>query len=47
VIFRSAKDRNVLKLAEWATPVQKGHVEAVRSSSLALAEEEDPNEPER
>ena len=42
-----AKDRNVLKLAEWATPVQKGHVEAVRSSSLALAEEEDPNEPER
>jgi len=41
-----AKDRNVVKLAQWATPVQKGHFETVRSSSLALAEEEDPNEPE-
>ncbi|MEA2323696.1 MAG: hypothetical protein QOD81_3546 [Solirubrobacteraceae bacterium] len=43
---RKAKDRNVVKLAEWATPVQQGHFEAVRSSSLRLAEEEDPNEPE-
>jgi hypothetical protein len=41
-----AKDRNVVKLAEWATPVQQGHFETVRSSSLALAEEEDPNEVE-
>ena len=41
-----AKDRNVVKLAEWATPVQKEHFETVRSSSLALAEEEDPNEVE-
>ena len=39
-----AKDRNVVKLAEWATPIQAGHFDAVRSSSLRLAEEEDPNE---
>jgi predicted RNase H-like nuclease (RuvC/YqgF family) len=39
-----AKDRNVVKLAEWATPIQEGHFQAVRSSSLRLAEEEDPNE---
>src|SRR5919108_5690460 len=41
-----AKDRNVVRLAEWATPIQQGHVDAVRSSSLQLAESEDPNEPE-
>jgi hypothetical protein len=41
-----AKDRNVVRLAEWATPIQQGHFDTVRSSSLALAEEEDPNEPE-
>lgn len=41
-----AKDRNLVRLADWATPIQQGHVEAVRSSSLQLAESEDPNEPE-
>jgi hypothetical protein len=41
-----AKDRNVVKLADWATPIQKGHFETVRSESLQLAQEEDPNEPE-
>jgi hypothetical protein len=41
-----AKDRNVVKLADWATPIQKQHFETVRSSSLQLAQEEDPNEPE-
>jgi phosphate uptake regulator len=41
-----AKDRNVVRLAEWATPIQQGHFETVRSSSLQLAQEEDPNEPE-
>jgi hypothetical protein len=41
-----AKDRPLVRLAEWATPIQQGHVEAVRSSSLQLAEAEDPNEPE-
>jgi hypothetical protein len=40
-----AKDRNVVRLAEWATPIQQNHVEAVRTSSLKLAESEDPNEP--
>jgi hypothetical protein len=43
---RKAKDRNVVKLAEWATPVQARHFEAVRAESLRLAEEEDPNETE-
>src|SRR5215211_4806818 len=33
-----AKDRNLVKLAEWATPIQQGHVDLVRSSSLQLAE---------
>ena len=41
-----AKDRNVVKLADWATPIQKGHFETVRSESLQLAREEDPHEPE-
>src|SRR5919199_1366427 len=36
-----AKDRDVVRLAEWATPIQQGHVDAVRSSSLQLAEDED------
>jgi hypothetical protein len=40
-----AKDRNVVKLAEWATPIQRGHFETVRGESLELAQEEDPNEP--
>jgi hypothetical protein len=41
-----AKDRNLVRLADWATPIQQNHVEAVRTSSLKLAESEDPNEPE-
>jgi hypothetical protein len=40
-----AKDRPVVRLAEWATPIQLGHFETVRSSSLQLAQDEDPNEP--
>ena len=40
-----AKDRTVVRLAEWATPIQQGHFDAVRSSSLRLAQDEDPNEP--
>jgi hypothetical protein len=43
---RKAKDRNVVKLADWAIPIQSRHFDQVRSSSLALAEEEDPNETE-
>jgi hypothetical protein len=41
-----ARDRNVVKLAEWATPIQQGHFDTVRTSSLQLAQDEDPNEPE-
>jgi hypothetical protein len=41
-----AKDRNVVRLAEWATPIQQGHFDTVRASSLQLAANEDPNEPE-
>src|SRR3954463_5959072 len=41
-----AKDRGLVRLADWATPIQHNHVEAVRTSSLKLAESEDPNEPE-
>ena len=41
-----AKDRNLVKLSDWATPIQQNHVAAVRTSSLKLAESEDPNEPE-
>src|SRR4051794_13516851 len=40
-----AKDRGLVRLADWATPIQQNHVEAVRTSSLKLAESEDPNEP--
>src|SRR3954466_14374193 len=39
------QDRHPGKLPDGATPIQQGHVEAVRSSSLKLAEDEDPNEP--
>ena len=31
---------DVLELARWAVPVQRGHVEGVREASLALAVEE-------
>src|ERR671938_722147 len=41
-----AKDREIVKLADWATPIQQRHVETVRTSSLRLAEAEDPDEPE-
>ena len=34
----------VKELVEWALPIQKRHLETVRSSSLELAADEDPNE---
>src|SRR3954462_6220654 len=40
-----AKPRSLGRLPDWATPIQGNHVEAVRTSSLKLAEAEDPNEP--
>ena len=40
---RAAKSE-VAELVSWALPIQKRHLETVRSSSLELASEEDPNE---
>jgi ferritin-like metal-binding protein YciE len=34
----------VKELVEWALPIQKRHLQTVRSTSLELAAEEDPNE---
>lgn len=34
----------VKELVDWALPIQKRHLETVRSTSLELAAEEDPNE---
>jgi len=34
----------VKELVDWALPIQKRHLETVRSTSLELASEEDPNE---
>jgi hypothetical protein len=46
VMARKASDEDVLALAEWATPIQQRHLDDVRTASLRLAEEEDPEEPE-
>src|SRR6476469_4958683 len=47
-ILKTLNDRagnsEVKQLAEWAIPIQQRHLETVRSSSLELAAEEDPNE---
>ncbi len=34
------------ELVDWAVPIQERHFATARQSSLALAAEEDPNEPE-
>ena len=39
-----AGKREVQELVDWALPIQKRHLETVRSASLELAAEEDPNE---
>ncbi len=36
----TAGERQVAELAQWAVPVQRGHIEIVRGASLALAAEE-------
>ena len=41
-----AGDSETLELAEWAVPIQEGHLEQVKQGSLKLAEHEDPNSPE-
>ncbi|HZQ88757.1 MAG TPA: hypothetical protein VFA42_01980 [Gaiellaceae bacterium] len=38
-----AGDEQTIQLAEWALPIQEGHLQAVREGSLVLAREEDPN----
>jgi hypothetical protein len=35
----------VRTLVDWALPIQQRHLDTVRKASLALASEEDPNEP--
>jgi hypothetical protein len=42
---RRAGNRDVSELVDWALPIQQWHLETVRSTSLALAAEESPNEP--
>jgi hypothetical protein len=39
-----AGNSEVSELVDWALPIQKRHLETVRTSSLELASEEDPNE---
>ena len=40
-----ARNSNVSELVGWALPIQQQHLETVRSTSLKLAAEENPNEP--
>jgi hypothetical protein len=39
-IARKIGDQATKELAEWAVPVQRGHIEIVRRAALALAAEE-------
>jgi hypothetical protein len=40
-----ARNSDVSELVGWALPIQQQHFETVRSTSLKLAAEENPNEP--
>jgi hypothetical protein len=40
-----AGNSDIARLAEWAIPIQEGHLRAVTETSLRLAATEDPNEP--
>jgi hypothetical protein len=42
---RRAGNRDVADLVDWALPIQQQHLATVRSTSLELAAEENPNEP--
>jgi len=42
---KGAANSDVSELVAWALPIQQQHLEVVRSTSLKLAAEEDPNEP--
>src|SRR3954454_15529941 len=39
-----ARNSEVSSLVDWALPIQQRHLETVRTASLELASEEDPNE---
>jgi flagellar hook-basal body complex protein FliE len=39
-----ARKQELTELVGWALPIQKRHLETVRTASLELASEEDPNE---
>jgi len=41
---KRAGNSNVSQLVAWALPIQQQHLETVRSTSLQLAADEDPNE---
>jgi hypothetical protein len=41
----TAKHEEIGALVEWALPIQERHFAGVRSGSLTLAGEEDPNDP--
>ena len=41
----TAGEQPIAELVEWALPIQERHFQAVLDGSLALAGQEDPNEP--
>ena len=45
VMSRRAGNENLQRLVEWAKPIQERHLQEAMDGSVALAEEEDPNEP--
>jgi hypothetical protein len=42
---RTAGDDDVIRLVEWALPIQERHLATVREGGVAVASEEDPEEP--
>jgi hypothetical protein len=45
VLASRAEHADARSLVDWALPIQKRHLEDVRTGSLKLAQHEDPNEP--
>lgn len=44
-LARTAGEREVIALAEWALPIQERHLASVRKGGVGLAAKEDPAEP--
>ncbi len=42
-VNEKAGDDSIKELTEWALPIQEGHLDQVRSGSLELAADEDPD----